>query len=65
MQDKPYLILVIDDDAEIQRLVQQRFSRKFRNGELNFQFAENGMAAWERPWSVCIVRQRLGRLYTG
>ncbi|MEM9484740.1 MAG: EAL domain-containing protein [Cyanobacteria bacterium P01_F01_bin.116] len=47
MPPQPYLILVIDDEVEIQRLVRQRFRRKIQAGELNFQFAQNGIEAWD------------------
>ncbi|MDJ0706164.1 MAG: EAL domain-containing protein [Leptolyngbyaceae cyanobacterium MO_188.B28] len=47
MKDKPYLILVVDDEVDIQRLVQQRFRKKIQTGELNFQFAQNGLEAFE------------------
>ena len=47
MTSKPYLILVIDDEVEIQRLMEQRFRRKIQTGELNFQFAQNGLEAWK------------------
>jgi diguanylate cyclase (GGDEF)-like protein len=45
MNDKPNLILVIDDEVEIQRLLKQRFRKKIQAGELNFQFAQNGVEA--------------------
>ncbi len=41
------MILVIDDEAEIQRLVQQRFRKKIQTSELNFRFAQNGAEAFE------------------
>ena len=47
MKDRPYVILVIDDEAEIQRLVQQRFRKKIQTGELNFHFAQNGLEAFQ------------------
>ncbi|MEM9006470.1 MAG: response regulator, partial [Cyanobacteria bacterium P01_F01_bin.86] len=47
MKDRPYMILVIDDEAEIQRLVQQRFRKKIKTGELNFRFAQNGLEAFQ------------------
>ena len=47
MKDKTYMILVIDDEAEIQRLVRQRFRKKIQAGELNFQFAQDGLEAFK------------------
>lgn len=38
-------ILVVDDEADIQTLFQQRFRREIRNGELNLFFATNGFDA--------------------
>ncbi|CAN1209780.1 Response regulator receiver modulated diguanylate cyclase/phosphodiesterase [Tumidithrix helvetica PCC 7403] len=45
MKNKSKLILVIDDEVEIQRLMKQRFRKKIQSGELNFQFAQNGVEA--------------------
>jgi diguanylate cyclase (GGDEF)-like protein len=45
MNDQPKLILVVDDEVEIQRLMQQRFRKKIQAGELNFRFAQNGIEA--------------------
>jgi CheY-like chemotaxis protein len=39
------LILVVDDEIEVQRLMQQRFRKKIQTGELSFQFAQNGLEA--------------------
>ncbi len=38
-------ILVVDDEAEMQRLLQQRFRRKIKAGQLSFQFTRNGVEA--------------------
>ena len=38
-------ILVVDDEADVQTLFQQRFRREIRNGELNLVFATNGFDA--------------------
>ncbi|MFM7888287.1 MAG: putative bifunctional diguanylate cyclase/phosphodiesterase [Pseudanabaena sp.] len=43
--NKSNLILVVDDEREVQRLVQQRFRKKIQAGELSFQFAQNGREA--------------------
>ncbi len=43
--NKSNLILVVDDEAEIQRLMLQRFRKKIQSGELAFQFAQNGVDA--------------------
>jgi diguanylate cyclase (GGDEF)-like protein len=45
MKKQPSQILVVDDEVEIQRLLKQRFRRKIQAGEINFQFAENGVEA--------------------
>ena len=41
--DKVNQILVVDDEIEIQRLLQQRFRKRIQAGGLHFQFAENGV----------------------
>lgn len=38
-------VLVVDDEADVQTLFQQRFRREIRNGELNLLFATNGFDA--------------------
>ena len=38
-------ILVVDDEADVQTLFQQRFRREIRNGDLNLIFATNGLDA--------------------
>lgn len=43
--NKSNLILVVDDEIEVQRLMQQRFRKKIQTGELSFQFAQNGLEA--------------------
>ncbi len=45
MNGQPHLILVVDDETEMQRLLRQRFRRRIQAGELNFQFAHNGVEA--------------------
>ncbi len=45
MKNKLNLVLVVDDEVEIQRLMQQRFRKRIQAGELNFQFAQNGVEA--------------------
>ena len=45
MQDKPNLILVVDDEVEMQHLLNQRFRKRIQAGELKFQFAQNGVEA--------------------
>lgn len=39
------VILVVDDEVEIQRLLQQRFRKKIQSGDLSFCFAQNGVEA--------------------
>jgi two-component system, chemotaxis family, chemotaxis protein CheY len=38
-------ILVVDDEADVQILFQQRFRKEIRSGELNLFFATNGFDA--------------------
>ncbi len=40
-------ILVVDDEPDLETLVQQRFRRKIRDGEVNFLFARDGAEALE------------------
>jgi class 3 adenylate cyclase len=41
-------ILVVDDEPDLEILVMQRFRSRVRNGELIFDFAENGLKALEK-----------------
>lgn len=45
MKREPNLILVVDDEAEFQRLFNQIFRKRIRDGEIEFQFAKNGVEA--------------------
>jgi diguanylate cyclase (GGDEF)-like protein len=45
MKEGTNLVLVVDDEFEIQRLFKQIFRKRIRNGELSFQFAQNGVEA--------------------
>ncbi|WP_103668343.1 bifunctional diguanylate cyclase/phosphodiesterase [Pseudanabaena sp. BC1403] len=47
MKEETNLVLVVDDEFEIQRLFKQIFRKRIRNGELSFQFAQNGLEALE------------------
>ena len=47
MIDKPYKILVVDDEVDLEPLVLQRMRRKIRSGTYNFVFAHNGIEALE------------------
>jgi CheY-like chemotaxis protein len=38
-------ILVVDDEADVQPLFQQRFRKEIRNGEISFDFAQSGEQA--------------------
>ncbi|WP_310392331.1 response regulator [Hymenobacter sp.] len=38
-------ILVVDDEADVRELFQQRFRREIRSGEMNFSFAFSGEEA--------------------
>ncbi|CAM4089239.1 response regulator [Gillisia hiemivivida] len=41
-------ILVVDDEADLETLIKQKFRKKIRGGEYQFYFAKNGKAALER-----------------
>jgi signal transduction histidine kinase len=41
----PHRILVVDDEADLELLITQRFRTKIRSGELSFDFAHNGAEA--------------------
>src|ERR1041384_398769 len=41
-------ILVVDDEADLERLITQIFRKPIKNGELSFVFAENGAVALEK-----------------
>ena len=45
MKTRTNQILVVDDEIDLQRLLQQRFRKKIRAGDLSFQFAQNGVEA--------------------
>jgi signal transduction histidine kinase len=47
MQKNTNLVLVVDDEAEIQRLFKQRFRKRILSKELDFIFASNGIEALE------------------
>lgn len=47
MKEETNVVLVVDDEFEIQRLFKQIFRKRIRNGELSFQFAQNGIEALE------------------
>ena len=48
MPKRPYLILVVDDEADLEVLMQQRMRRSIRDGQYAFVFASNGLEALER-----------------
>ena len=41
----PATILVVDDEADLELLIRQKFRRQIRRGELQFEFAQNGQEA--------------------
>ncbi len=41
-------ILVVDDEADLETLIKQKFRKKIRGGEYEFYFATNGIVALER-----------------
>lgn len=44
----PNRVLVVDDEADLELLITQRFRSKIRSGELSFDFASNGAIALEK-----------------
>ena len=44
---KPYRILVVDDEPDLEPLILQRMRRKIRSGSYSFEFAHNGVEALE------------------
>ena len=44
---KPYRILVVDDEPDLEPLILQRMRRKIRSGSYSFEFARNGVEALE------------------
>ncbi len=47
MIKKPYRILVVDDEPDLEPLILQRMRRKIRSGSYSFEFARNGVEALE------------------
>ncbi len=47
MPDRPYKILVVDDEPDLEPLMLQRMRRSIRQGEYEFVFAQNGLEALE------------------
>lgn len=41
-------VLVVDDEPDVAVIFRQKFRRRVASGEIEFQFAENGLAALER-----------------
>ena len=46
--ERPYKILVVDDEPDVEPLVLQRMRRRIRSGRYTFVFAQNGVEALER-----------------
>lgn len=46
--NNPALILVVDDEPDLELLIRQRFRRKIKDGELDFDFAINGEEALKK-----------------
>ena len=44
---KPYKILVVDDEPDLEPLMRQRMRREVRSGKYTFEFAHNGVEALE------------------
>ncbi len=49
------MILVVDDEPDLESLVQQRFRRQIRGGELDFCFARDGVQALEMLTNGTVV----------
>ncbi len=47
LMSKPFKILVVDDEPDLEPLVLQRMRRRIRSGQFNFVFANNGVEALE------------------
>ena len=45
--ERPYRILMVDDEPDLEPLVLQRMRAKIRSGEYSFVFAHNGVEALE------------------
>lgn len=45
--ERPYRILIVDDEPDLAPLVLQRMRRQIRSGEYSFLFAHNGVEALE------------------
>ncbi len=48
MTDRPYKILVVDDEPDVEPMVLQRMRRSIRAGRYQFVFAQDGMDALEK-----------------
>ena len=46
--EKPYKILVVDDEVDLEHLMRQRMRREIRSGQYSFVFACNGIDALEK-----------------
>lgn len=46
--DKPYRILVVDDEPDLEPLMKQRMRRQIRAGQYDFVFAHNGIQALQQ-----------------
>ena len=47
MEERPYKILVVDDEPDVEPMILQRLRRDIRAGRYSFVFAPNGVAALE------------------
>ena len=43
-------ILVVDDEADLETLIKQKFRKQIRGGIYEFYFAENGKVALNLKW---------------
>ena len=47
-RSRPYKILVVDDEPDLEPLIRQRMRRHVRSGKYEFKFAKDGIDALEK-----------------
>ncbi|GEM_PF-3086270 len=47
VEEQAAVVLVVDDETDVERLIRQKFRRRIRSGELLFHFAHNGAEGLE------------------
>lgn len=57
--EKPMKVLIVDDEADVQPLFEQRFRKEVRTGEIDLAFAFNGEEAYDyvekHPFEVVLI----------